>query len=197
MAERILPPPPRFSNNFLQGRYLNSRKIPDVFNGSFHITSAELLILQGLSEGLLYSQLAQKLSRSEHTIKNQARNMMDRDREIKNQGNLLRLITLAINDSRIDVSMCGVIPDNLLTKREWEIIQCMMEGLDSKQIAVKFKISPKTVGNHKKKIYTKLNRISDNNGTQIRHKDSSIVAMAAKTYKEKGELQEIVSRIFK
>lgn len=199
MPERISPRLSSFNSRSCQMKYPIEEKTPNISNGFFHITSMELLVLQGLSDGLLYNQLAGKLSLSVHTIKNHIRNMMERvrDREIiisKARENILRLITLAINDERVTTSVHGVIPDDLLTNREWEIVKCMMEGLDSKQIAALFKTAIQTVKNQKKNIYKKLNERREN-GTEI-CRDSNVVAMAAKAYKERGELQGIVDKIF-
>jgi DNA-binding CsgD family transcriptional regulator len=45
---------------------------------------------------------------------------------------------------------------SILTKREQEVIQCILHGHSSKSLAIKLNISPSTVKIHRKNIYKKL-----------------------------------------
>jgi len=47
--------------------------------------------------------------------------------------------------------------DKLLSLREKNLLECMADGLSSKQIAYKFKISENTVANHRKNMLKKTN----------------------------------------
>jgi DNA-binding NarL/FixJ family response regulator len=49
------------------------------------------------------------------------------------------------------------IPDESLTKREREILQCIAEGLTSKEISEKFFLSVNTVNTHRANLMQKLN----------------------------------------
>jgi len=50
----------------------------------------------------------------------------------------------------------AIMPSDLLTAREKEIVYCLAEGLTSKQIALKIGISAKTVEFHRHNIMKKL-----------------------------------------
>ncbi len=44
-----------------------------------------------------------------------------------------------------------------LTTREFEVAECLVHGMSTRQIADKYFISPNTVNNHKRHLYQKLN----------------------------------------
>lgn len=50
-----------------------------------------------------------------------------------------------------------VRPKGLLTRREWEVLECISNGYNSDQIADHLYISPRTVNNHTISIFKKLN----------------------------------------
>lgn len=165
------------------------------------ITPAQLPILQGLSEGLTRKQLEEKRVLSGATVKHHVSNMVQRAEERgvvckpqQEEKNIYVLITLCIHSGLLDTKMHTAVPEYFFTNREWQIVRRMCVGLNEEQIAHELKISEYTVKNHKRHIYEKM---SDVNGDgAIKNKGCYLVACAAKTYKERGTLPEIVDEIF-
>jgi DNA-binding NarL/FixJ family response regulator len=59
----------------------------------------------------------------------------------------------------------------LLTDREKEVLLCLIEGLEYKEISQKLNISPNTTRNHVTKIYKKLHVSSQAQAIKLFHKD--------------------------
>lgn len=165
------------------------------------ITPAQLPILQGLSEGLTGKQLEEKRVLSGATIKHHVNNMVQRAEERgvvcksqQEEKNIHMLITLCIHSGLLDTRRHAAVPEYFFTDREWQIVRCMCVGLTEKQIAYEIGISEYTIKNHKRHIYEKMRDV--NGDGAIKNKDCYLVACAAKTYKERGVLPEIVNEIF-
>jgi DNA-binding CsgD family transcriptional regulator len=62
----------------------------------------------------------------------------------------------AVADSMAYQSIFDAFGKSILTKREQEVVQCILHGHSSKSLANKLNISPSTVKIHRKHIYQKL-----------------------------------------
>ena len=71
------------------------------------------------------------------------------------------------------------IPSVLLSDRELEVLHLVGEGLPAREIAARLRISPKTVDNHKQRIYAKLGVQSQAHAVAVATRAGLIAATSA------------------
>lgn len=80
---------------------------------------------------------------------------------------LLMRSELDLKKERVNSNM----EDWLLTEREKDVLLCLIEGLEYKEISQKLNISPNTTRNHVTRIYKKLHVSSQAQAIKLFHKD--------------------------